>query len=170
MKRYNLKSFIECSCLCALSIVLQILENYIPIIPSIPGGKLGIANAVVLFILYAYSAKYAFVISILKAVVSTLLYGGINAMLYSVAGAIFSVIAMIVFKRYCGKYLSVIGVSIIGAVFHNFGQVLVSALVLNNIYIFSYLSVLLIISVITGCVTGLCVIYTLGKYKKDFKI
>lgn len=170
MKYYSTKNFIECSCLCALAIVLQIFENYIPVIPSIPGGKLGIANAVVLFVLYAYSTKYAFVLSIFKAVASTLLYGGINAMIYSLSGAFFSVIAMILFKKFFSKYLSVIGISIIGAAFHNFGQVLISVLILNNLKIFSYLSALLIISVVTGTLTGICVNYTLEKFIKDFKI
>ncbi len=170
MKYYSTKKFIVCSCLCALAIVLQILENYIPIIPSVPGGKLGIANVVVLFVLYTYSAKYAFVISILKAVIATLLYGGINAMIYSLSGALFSVIAMILFEKYLSKYLSVIGISIIGAVFHNFGQVIVSVLIVNNILIIGYLSPLLIISIISGTLTGICVIFTLEKFKKDFKI
>ena len=168
MKGSNTQKFIHCSCLCALAIVLQIFENFIPVVPSIPGGKLGIANAVVLFVLYVYGSKYALTVSILKAIVSTLLYGGINAMIYSVSGALISVVAMILFKKYFGKYLSVIGISVVGAAFHNVGQVIASAVILNNANIFGYLSVLLIISAITGTVTGICVHFTLEKFKKGF--
>ncbi len=166
MKKYNVSKFIGISVLCSLAVALQIIENIIPIIPSVPGGKLGIANAVVLLVLITYGGKYAILLSILKTVIANLLHGGISAMMYGIFGAILSVLAMMCAYRIFSKKLSPIGISIIGAVFHNFGQVLLSSIILQNVNIFSYLPFLMILSLFSGSITGLCVLFALKYYNK----
>jgi heptaprenyl diphosphate synthase len=82
-----------------------------------------------------------------------MMFAGVSGAIYSFAGGLLSLIMMLIFKRI--PDVSIIGVSIIGAVFHNVGQISVASLVIENRYIFFYLPVLLISAVITGIVTGI---------------
>ena len=84
--------------LLTLALILSYVESLIPIFVSVPGVKLGLANLVVLICLYAYPSKYAFVISIMRVMLAGLLFGSMFSILYSLAGAFFSLIVMLFAK------------------------------------------------------------------------
>lgn len=140
--------------LTSLAVVISIIESYFTFLTDfIPGLKLGLANIVIIYALYKYNFKVAFLISIVRVFIVSLLRTGFGInFLFSLVGAIFSIIAMILIKK---TKLSIIGVSIIGSIFHSIGQVLIGIIILSNSNIMYYLPYLLIFSIPTGIIVGL---------------
>lgn len=152
----KLKKTIRLSMLISLSVVISIIESYIPIFNNvIPGLRLGLSNIIILFVLYKYSFKDSLYVSIVRVLLVGLLRTGIFSInfLFSISGAILSIISMYFAKKI--KLLSIVGVSIIGSISHSIGQILIAILILNNENIIYYLPYLLIFSIPTGLVTGL---------------
>lgn len=139
--------------LTSIAIVISIIESYFDFIGNIiPGLKLGLSNAVVIFALYKYNFKTATLISIIRVVIVALVRSGFGInFFFSFIGAIFSIISMWLVKK---TKLSIIGVSIIGSVCHSIGQVLVGMIILNNYNILYYLPYLLLFSIPTGIFIG----------------
>ena len=140
--------------LTAISVVISIVESYFTFIGSIvPGLKLGLANIVVLFALYKYNFRMAISISMVRVFIVALIRTGFGInFLFSIVGALFSIIVMSLIKK---TRLSIVGVSILGSIFHSVGQVLVGMLMLSNSNVIYYLSYLLLFSIPTGIFIGL---------------
>ncbi|HJD40421.1 MAG TPA: Gx transporter family protein [Candidatus Blautia stercoripullorum] len=136
----------------AVAIIFGYVESLFPVFAGIPGIKLGLANLVTVFILYTYSYKEAAMISFIRILVIGFLFGNLFSILFSLAGAALSLACMILAKRYLG--LSITGVSIVGGVTHNLGQIVVAALVVENVNLFYYFPALLIAGLITGFLIG----------------
>ena len=154
--------------LTSLMLVFGLIERQFPLPIAVPGVKLGLANSVLLYSLYMLGIRQSVVLMLLKALLSWLIYMNLSAMLYSLAGGVLSLIAMILVMRIKG--VSVIGVSALGAVFFNIGQILVAVIMLNTPQlIVTYLPILMVSGVITGVLTGIVAqmvmkhIATLGK-------
>ncbi len=145
--------------LTAIALVLGWLEQFIPIAPGIPGIKLGLSNTVLLYALYLMNVKSAFLLMALKVVLSGFLFAGPSAMLYSFAGGLVSLTIMILIKLIPG--MSIVGVSVCGAVGHNIGQVTVASLVVQSRAVLGYFPILLVSAVITGMLTGVAAKYAL---------
>ena len=147
------KDITKIAILTSICVVISIIESYFTFIGDIiPGLKLGLANIVIIFTLYEYNFKTAITVSLVRVLIVALLRTGFGInFFFSLSGAIFS-IAMYLFKK---TKLSVIGVSIIGSLFHSIGQVLVGVLFLNNYNVMYYLPYLLIFSIPTGIVIGI---------------
>ena len=141
--------------LTAGAIIIAILESFIPSI-GIPGVKLGLANIVILVILYELGIIEAIVVNLLRVLVVGLVRGTFLSMgfLMSLTGAILSVGIMILFYVLIKKF-SIIGVSVIGSIFHVTGQILIAMLFLGTAYIFLYLPVIAISAIITGVFVGI---------------
>jgi len=153
----NTKKIAKLSMLLSISVVLGLLESLIPIFSGvIPGIKLGLANIVIVYAIYKFSFKDALYISILRVILIGLLRTGLFSItfFFSLSGAIISLVVMYLVKKY--TKLSIVGVSIVGAIFHSIGQIIIAIIFLNNINIIYYLPILLISSVITGIIVGLC--------------
>ena len=139
--------------LTALAFVLSYVESLVPVTVGIPGVKLGLANLVVVIALYTLDLKGAFVISVVRIVLSGLTFGGLFSMLYSLAGGLFSfaVMAILSWKKLFGT----VGVSVCGGVAHNIGQLLVAMAVLETESVWYYFPVLLISGSVAGVLIGL---------------
>lgn len=162
----ELKKITRLSMLLALSIVLNLIESVIPLFNNIiPGLRLGLANTVILTTLYVYTFKDAFSLSMLRILLVGILRTGLLSIpfFFSLGGAICSIIIMGITKK---TKLSIVGVSILGSIFHSIGQILVAFLILNNNIMFYYLPLLLIFSIPTGIITGL-ISKELVKYLKN---
>ncbi len=152
----------------ALAIIVGYIEQLIPVPIGIPGIKLGISNTIILIALYYFDAKTAFSINIIRIILSGLLFAGFSGMLYSLSGGLLSFLFMYLAKRV--HFFSIIGVSVVGGIFHNIGQILMAALIVSNLKLFSYLPVLLISGLVTGVLVGLTAKYVLvylNHYKKN---
>ena len=139
--------------LTALAMIFSFVESQIPSFVAIPGVKVGLANIVVVFALYMLGAKEAFMISLIRVVLSSLLFGSVLSLSYSLAGAILSLLGMMLLKK--TGWFGPLAVSVTGGVLHNCGQILVASLVLETDVLLYYLPVLMIAGVLTGCVIGI---------------
>ena len=139
--------------LTSLMLVFGLIERQFPLPIAVPGVKLGLANSVLLYSLYMLGIRQSVVLMLLKALLSWLIYMNLSAMLYSLAGGVLSLAAMILVMRIKG--VSTIGVSALGAVFFNVGQILAAMAVLNTPQLLlTYLPVLMVSGVVTGVLTG----------------
>ena len=139
--------------LTSLMLVFGFIERQFPLPVPVPGIKLSLANSVLLYALYMLGIRQTIVLMLLKSLMSWLIYMNLSAMLYSFAGGVLSVAAMILVSRMKG--VSPIGVSALGAVFFNIGQILMAAWVLGTPQlIVTYLPVLMVSGVLTGILTG----------------
>lgn len=141
--------------LTAGTIVIAILESFIPSI-GIPGVKLGLANIMILVILYELGIIEAIVVNLLRVTVVGLVRGSIFSMgfLMSLTGAAMSLGIMILFYLVIKKF-SIIGVSVIGSLFHVTGQVLIAMIFLGSAYVVLYLPIIAISAIITGVFVGI---------------
>lgn len=149
-----MKKFTRLTMLLALSVVLNIIESFIPLFNgNIPGLKLGLANIIILIILYMFSFKDALYVSLLRIILVGILRTGLFSMtfFFSLGGAILSLCSMFIAKK---TKLSIIGVSIVGSIFHSIGQILVAILIIKNMYIIYYVPWLLLFSIPTGILVG----------------
>ena len=149
-----MKKFTRLTMLLALSVVLNIIESFIPLFNgNIPGLKLGLANIIVLIVLYMFSFKDALYVSLLRILLVGILRTGLFSMtfFFSLGGAFFSLCSMFLAKK---TKLSIIGVSIVGSIFHSIGQILVAILIIKNVYIIYYVPWLLLFSIPTGILVG----------------
>ncbi len=144
----------------ALAILMGYVEMLIPLPLLVPGMKLGLANVIIVIVLYHMDAKSAFFISLVRVLMSGLLFQGFAGLLYSLAGALLSLGVMALLKK-TGK-VSITGVSVMGGVFHNVGQIIVAAAVVENIKMAYYLPFLLVTGVVTGFVIGAVARLALG--------
>ena len=148
----------------ALAFVLSYIEFMLPLSIGIPGAKVGIANLAVMVTLYTVGEKNAIALSIIRVILVGLTFGNISMMMYSLAGAALSLFAMLLAKR-IGK-LSMTGVSVLGGVFHNVGQIIFAMLVLETKSLFYYLPFLIIVGTITGVVIGIVSSLITARVKK----
>ena len=141
--------------LTAAAIVIAILESFIPSI-GIPGVKMGLANIVILIILYELGIWEAGVVNLLRVLVVSLVRGAFLSMgfLMSLTGAALSFGIMVLFSLLIKKF-SIIGVSVIGSVFHVTGQIIIAMIFLGSAYIFLYLPIIAISAIITGVFVGI---------------
>ena len=137
-----------CGLMLALALIASYVESLIPVPIPVPGIKLGVANSVVLILLYYANIKTAWGISVARVVLSGFLFGSLSSILYSLSGAVLSLLIMsFIKKRDC---FTMTGVSVAGGVSHNIGQLIMAFLVLESSALWYYLPILLL----SGCVTG----------------
>ena len=149
------KQLTLCAVLTALALALSYLENLFPLslaIP-IPGIKLGLANIVTVFALYALGPAQAFLILLARCFLGAVFAGNMNALIFSLLGGVTAMVVMIVLSG--SRCLSVYGISVGGAAAHNCGQVAAAVLTRGNTAPLYYLPVLLGVSLLTGALTGL---------------
>lgn len=137
----------------ALALVLSYVEAQIPTFVAIPGIKVGLANIVVVFALYSFGTKEAFVVSIFRVLLAALMFGSVMSLAYSAAGAFLSLLGMILLKK--SGLFGCVAVSVVGGVLHNLGQILMACLVLETNVVIYYLPFLVLSGTIAGVVVGL---------------
>ncbi len=148
----------------ALAIIVGYIEAMVPLPVGIPGVKLGLANVVVLTALYVMGVKGAFYISLVRIIISALLFKGFGSLIFSASGALLSFVIMSLIYRF--KSVSPIGVSILGGISHNVGQLVAAGIVIANLKIVYYVPVLLVSGVVTGFLTGIVVKYVVPHLEK----
>ena len=137
--------------LLAMALVLSWLEALVPLSFAVPGIKLGLPNVAVVFALYRLGWRNAALLSVLRVLLVSLLFGNVLALAYSAAGAVLS-LAVMGALRASGKF-GITAVSVSGAVAHNIGQIAVAAAVLETARLVWYLPALLV----SGTAAGICI-------------
>lgn len=137
----------------SLALILSYVELLIPINFGIPGMKLGLANLLVVILLYKGCPRDALLLSVIRILLSGLIFGNMFSIFYSLGGGLLS-LAVMVFLKKTGQF-TVAAISIGGGASHNVGQLLVAMFVVQTYQVGYYLPVLLIAGVITGAVIGI---------------
>ncbi|MBQ3183628.1 MAG: Gx transporter family protein [Clostridia bacterium] len=139
----------------ALALVLSYIEAILPpLFAAVPGIKMGLPNIIIMFLLYRRGPAAAIAVSLIRMLLVSLLFGNMMALMYSLAGAMLSLIVMIILRRL--NFLSTVGVSVAGGVSHNIGQILTAMLLLETAELGYYLVVLTITGTVSGMLIGLC--------------
>lgn len=149
----RLKRLVIISMLTTMAIVLSILESFIPVF--IPGVKLGLANVIILIMLYEFKSYEALLVNIIRILLVGLLRGTLltPTFLMSLSGGMLSFLIMFLFSRI--KVFSIIGVSVLGSIFHCVGQILIAIILLSTDAVIYYLPFIAILSLATGVLSGL---------------
>lgn len=139
----------------ALALILAYVEVMMqPLFPSIPGIKMGLANIIIVFLLYRRGAASAIGVSLLRIFMVSILFGNAMTFIYSLAGGVLSLLVMILLRRV--NLLSEVGISVAGGVTHNVGQILMAMLLLETSELGYYLVVLTVTGTVAGILVGLC--------------
>ena len=134
------------------ALLLSYVESRIPTLVAIPGVKVGLANIATVFALYKLGAKEAIAISAVRVVLVSLLFGNPVSMIYSLAGAMVSLSAMLLLKRFVA--IKEVAVSVCGGVMHNVAQIAVAALILDTGVVAYYLPFLIFSGTVSGIAVG----------------
>lgn len=142
--------------LCAtVALLLSYVEFLLPpLLVAVPGIKLGLPNVIIIFLLYRLGMRGALTVSMLRLLISSILFGSAMTFAYSLAGALLSLLVMGILKK--TDLFSMTVVSIAGGISHNLGQILVAMLLLNTPQIGYYMLVLTVTGTLSGCLIGLC--------------
>ena len=155
------------SAIIAVAMILSYVESLIPAFVAIPGVKMGFSNIATVFTLYTLGWPYAICVSVVRVLLSTLLFGNAAALIYSLFGAALALISMILVHR--TNIFSAIGVSVVGALAHNAGQILAVCLVMNNSALAYYIFPLIISGTISGIIIGVIAGMLTERLKKHIK-
>ena len=137
----------------ALAMILSFVESQIPALVAIPGIKVGLPNLVMVFLLYRVGWRETVTVSIIRIILVSMLFGNVQTITFSLAGAVLSLLGMILLKK-IGLF-SCITVSIVGGILHNVGQIIAACFWTQTAEIAYYLPVLLVSGTIAGTVIGL---------------
>lgn len=153
----NTKKIVFMSLLIAQSLVLYIVESYMPnpMTAIAPGAKLGLSNIITVISLNLLGFKDTIIILGIRILMGSMFSGGVSSLLYSISGGVLSLVIMNAVLRIGKDNFSLIGVSISGSIFHNIGQLIMASIIIQNSDIFIYLPFLLLSSIPTGFFIGL---------------
>lgn len=137
----------------ALALIFSYVETLIPVNLGIPGVKLGLANLIIVVALYKMRLSEAYLLSVVRVLLAGFIFGNYFSIIYSLAGGLLSLTVMTLLKKWGGFSLQ--GISIAGGVFHNIGQLIVAAVVVETFSVTYYFPVLLVAGLLTGLVIGI---------------
>ena len=137
----------------ALAMILSFVESQVPPLSTVPGVKIGLSNIVTVFMLYRLGWREACAVSAIRVGLSALLFGSFVSLMYSAFGALLSLAVMIPAKKYLP--FSAIGTSVLGAVFHNAGQILAAVILMGNAAIVYYIIPLTVSGTLAGIAVGI---------------
>jgi len=152
----------------SFGLILQAIEAiYLPSIP-IPGVKLGIANLVTIFLLFYFKPLEILLFTLGRLVLASLIVGTFlgPAFYFSTGGALLSLFVILLLFRSLYPKISVIGLSLAGAAFHNLGQLTVAFYFVNTAAVYIQLPLLLAFLIPTGLVIGYAANYSLRQLVK----
>jgi heptaprenyl diphosphate synthase len=155
--KYEIKNLTRGGILVTIALVLSVAERLLPlsVVVPLPGIKLGLANIVTMYALFYLSTRSAFAITLSRCLLASVFMGGPTSLIFSLCGAAFALTAMLLLKRGYGRFFTMLGVSIGGALAHNLGQIFAASLILRSSAVFSYLPVLTYVGIFTGAITAI---------------
>lgn len=162
----NTRKLAELSMLTAAALIVFIVELRFPDILPVPGVKLGLANIFTVYAVYRFKAKEVFLMVITRVTLGAVFSSNFSALLYSFSGAMMCLAGMLLVRRIIPvKYIWLC--SIIGAILHNTGQILVAMLVMRSLAVLPFYPILLTAGCIAGAFTGICASLILKRHMPD---
>ena len=168
MKKIDTKKLTTLSILVSVAMILSYVESLVPPLVAVPGVKLGLSNIATVFALYTLGAPAAVTVSLLRVMLSSLLFGNFVSLIYSLSGAILALSFMVLLRRTAA--FSSVGVSVVGGVAHNAGQIIAACIVMKNAAISLYLPPLILSGTVAGVAIGIASGVLVKKTEKFLKI
>ncbi len=148
--------------LTAVALTIFIVELQLPNLTPIPGVKLGLANIITVYAMFALGGADTFCILIARILLGSIFSGQMMALFYSLAGGFLCYLVMLVMRRlFTPRQIWIC--SVLGAVAHNLGQMAAAVLITRTPALLYYLPVLMISGIIAGTFTGLCAQFVVNK-------
>ena len=163
-KGLSTRQMVTLSALIAVAMILSYIESLVPAFVAVPGVKVGLSNIATVFALYALGWPYAICVSLVRVFLSALLFGNAVGLIYSLSGAALALVSMILLKK--TDRFSSIGISVVGGVCHNVGQVAAACVVMETAAIAYYIIPLLLSGTIAGVVIGVAAGNLVERIKK----
>lgn len=152
------------SLLSAIALTIFMVEAQIPALVPVPGVKLGLANIVTVFTVFALGTGEGVSVLAVRIFLGAVFAGNFSTIFYSAAGGTLAILTTIGLKKILkSNQLWVAGC--LGAVAHSVGQMLMAVLLTGTPGLFIYLPVMIAVSILTGCFTGLCAQFLLDRGK-----
>ncbi len=150
--KFSAKKLTVAALCVALGMVLSFLESLVPTFIPIPGVKLGLANVVTVFLVYSLGALPAILVSLIRVLLSALLFGNVQSLAFSLCGAALSLLVMLLVKHI--PIIGVVGVSVLGGIAHNAGQIIAAIFIMGTEKIVYYFIPLVISGTVAGVLVG----------------
>lgn len=151
--------------LTAVALTIFVVELQLPNLTPIPGVKLGLANIITVYAMFALGGVDTLCILIARILLGSMFSGQMMALFYSLAGGLLCYLVMLVLHRlFTPKQIWIC--SVLGAVAHNLGQMAVAVLITRTPALLYYLPVLMISGIIAGAFTGLCAQFVVNKMSR----
>ena len=151
--------------LTCLALAIFVVELQLPALSPVPGLKLGLINIITVFAVFTLSPTDAALILAARILLGTFISGNLSALMYSAAGGVLCYIAMVILRRFLTSRQIWVA-SVIGAVFHNLGQVLVAMAITRTPGLIAYLPILTAGGMLAGLFTGLSAQYTINHMRR----
>ncbi len=164
----NTKTLTRIALFASMALIIHILESYLPPLAPIPGIKIGFANVITLAAIYILGIREAFWILLVRIILGGFFAGQMMSFMYSLAGGMLCYIVTVLLKRFFSKD-TMWALGVVGAIFHNLGQIACASFILRSFSVLYYGIVLGAVSCITGTFTGILARYMVlhfGKLKK----
>ena len=143
------------SLLSAIALTIFMVEAQIPALVPIPGIKLGLANIVTVFTVFAIGPKEGAAVLFVRVFLGAVFAGNFSTILYSGAGGLCAILTTIGAKHILTKkQLWIAGV--LGAIAHSIGQMAMAVAITQTVGLLAYLPVMIAVGILTGAFTGLC--------------
>lgn len=152
------------SLMTAISLIIFIIELRLPSICPIQGVKLGLANIITVYAVYQFRPSEVVMMLFVRIVLGSIFSGNVSSFLYSISGGLLCLLGMLLLKRIIPKqYIWIC--SIIGAILHNTGQIIIAIILMGSIYIITYYPILILSGCIAGLFTGISAQYLVNNFK-----
>ena len=149
----------------AFSMILSYIESLVPFYFGAPGIKLGLANFIIILMLYSRNIREALLINLVRIVLSGFLFRSMFSILYSLSGGLLSFVIMLLARK--SGLFDLTGVSICGGISHNIGQLLIAMYVVHTAGVLYYIPILLIGGLVTGLLIGVIATQVLKRMPRN---
>lgn len=150
------------SLLCAIALTIFMVEAQIPPLTPVPGIKMGLANIITVFAVFAIGSKEAAAVLFVRVFLGAVFAGNFSTIFYSGAGGVCAIGITILSRRILTRQqLWIAGV--LGAIAHSLGQMAMAVAITQTMGLIAYLPVMLIASIFSGTFTGLCAQYLVNR-------
>ena len=150
--------------LTAIALTIFLVEAQLPAAP-IPGVKLGLANIVTVYAVFALGPRDALMVLCARVFLGAVFSGQMMTLLYSGAGGLLSWLALCLLCRLLDRKQMWLASPVAGMC-HNVGQLLAAAGVMRTWAVLAYLPYLVIAGVVAGLFTGVAAQTLIGRMEK----
>ena len=168
MIKFNAKKLSLLALYGAMALVVFAVESLVPSL-IVPGAKIGLANLFVLLALYTFGVGEAFFVMIVKCVLGNLITGNLSSLTFSLFSGVISLAVCVLIFCLAKDKISIVALSVVGAVISNFVQNAIYAFVMQTTSVFFYLPYLTLAGVLGGLVVGFATVFVLKHLLKVLK-